>query len=666
MRAAAEIAAACGFADAVTLRHGRHEHRRVPRPRRRARARAAARRRRASRSGCPRSTSTRSARAADRSRASTRAARSSSGRESAGAVPGPACYGRGGTEPTVTDADLVLGRIPADRRVRRISGGSTSARRGRALERAGVDADGRRARRRRRDGASGARRHGRARRRPARARARRVRRRGAVARVRDRRRARHARGDRAAARGRVFGGRACSCAPRGREVVRSLRRRSRSPTRSRRGRGEARALRRRRRRRRDRGRLPLRRAEPRAHGARRRTTSRPSTNGATVTRARARRSRSSRCGPRAIAAAPLRRRRSARPSTARGCVGPAVVAEPDCTVWIPDGLARPSPRALGAVGRASARMSRAMDPATLQVLISRLTGVADEMGAVLRRAAYSPNIKERADCSCRAVHAPTARCSCRPSTSRCTSVRCPRRCAPRSTRAAPGSRPATRSIVNDPFAGGTHLNDVTFVAPVFADDGDAASAGPRTARTTPTSAAWRRDRCRPTRPRSTRKGLRIPPVRWTPEVEAIVRRRVAHARGAARRSRRAARREPARRRRGSASSRGARRVRRDRRLRRAPDARRAARAARRRRTSSRTCSTRPAVARRSRPARIAVRVTVARRRRSRSTSPAPTTQRPGSVNAVEAVTVSAVAFALRSVADPTISRRTAARCGRCA
>ena len=40
-----------------------------------------------------------------------------------------------------------------------------------------------------------------------------------------------------------------------------------------------------------------------------------------------------------------------------------------------------------------------LDPAALQILISRLTGVADEMGAVLRRAAFSPNIKERADCS---------------------------------------------------------------------------------------------------------------------------------------------------------------------------------------------------------------------------------------------------------------------------
>jgi N-methylhydantoinase A/oxoprolinase/acetone carboxylase beta subunit len=35
------------------------------------------------------------------------------GPRSAGAEPGPACYGRGGTEPTVTDANLALGRIPA-------------------------------------------------------------------------------------------------------------------------------------------------------------------------------------------------------------------------------------------------------------------------------------------------------------------------------------------------------------------------------------------------------------------------------------------------------------------------------------------------------------------------------------------------------------------------
>ena len=37
------------------------------------------------------------------------------GPASAGADPGPACYGRGGTEPTVTDANVVLGRLPPDR-----------------------------------------------------------------------------------------------------------------------------------------------------------------------------------------------------------------------------------------------------------------------------------------------------------------------------------------------------------------------------------------------------------------------------------------------------------------------------------------------------------------------------------------------------------------------
>ena len=37
------------------------------------------------------------------------------GPESAGATPGPICYGRGGTEPTITDANLILGRLGVDR-----------------------------------------------------------------------------------------------------------------------------------------------------------------------------------------------------------------------------------------------------------------------------------------------------------------------------------------------------------------------------------------------------------------------------------------------------------------------------------------------------------------------------------------------------------------------
>ena len=35
------------------------------------------------------------------------------GPRSAGSAPGPVCYGRGGTEPTITDANLVLGRLIA-------------------------------------------------------------------------------------------------------------------------------------------------------------------------------------------------------------------------------------------------------------------------------------------------------------------------------------------------------------------------------------------------------------------------------------------------------------------------------------------------------------------------------------------------------------------------
>ncbi|MDQ1448481.1 MAG: N-methylhydantoinase [Actinomycetota bacterium] len=63
------------------------------------------------------------------------------GPRSAGAVPGPACYGRGGTDPTVTDADLALGRIPVDSSfpdLGRLDGAAAR----RALARAGVSAEG--------------------------------------------------------------------------------------------------------------------------------------------------------------------------------------------------------------------------------------------------------------------------------------------------------------------------------------------------------------------------------------------------------------------------------------------------------------------------------------------------------------------------------------------
>ena len=69
----------------------------------------------ASRSNRRSSTSSRSAQAAVRSPGSIRKSGFTSARRAPARAPGPVCYGRGGTEPTVTDANLVLGRLNAER-----------------------------------------------------------------------------------------------------------------------------------------------------------------------------------------------------------------------------------------------------------------------------------------------------------------------------------------------------------------------------------------------------------------------------------------------------------------------------------------------------------------------------------------------------------------------
>ena len=161
-----------------------------------------------------------------------------------------------------------------------------------------------------------------------------------------------------------------------------------------------------------------------------------------------------------------------------------------------------------------------MDPASLQVWISRLAAVADEMGAVLRRAAYSPNIKERADCSC-AVFTPAGTLL-----AQAEHIPVHLGSMPAAVRAAidacgHGLEPGDQIVVNDPFAGGTHLNDITFVAPAHADDG--------------TLLGWAANRAHhadvggmapgslpPDATEIFQEGLRIPPVRWTREVEALV------------------------------------------------------------------------------------------------------------------------------------------------
>ncbi|MGH2760434.1 MAG: hydantoinase B/oxoprolinase family protein, partial [Actinomycetota bacterium] len=105
------------------------------------------------------------------------------------------------------------------------------------------------------------------------------------------------------------------------------------------------------------------------------------------------------------------------------------------------------------------------DPIALEVMRHALEGVADEMGAVLRRTAYSPNIKEREDCSA-AVFGPLGEL-----VAQAEHIPVHLGSMPASVAAALAAfgdlGHGDQVLLNDPFAGGTHLNDLTLVAPVF-------------------------------------------------------------------------------------------------------------------------------------------------------------------------------------------------------
>jgi len=108
-----------------------------------------------------------------------------------------------------------------------------------------------------------------------------------------------------------------------------------------------------------------------------------------------------------------------------------------------------------------------LDPIELSIFSSRIAAVCDEMGAVLRRAAFSPNIKDRLDYSCavfdpqgelcaQAAHIPVHLGSMA--------------YAMRDLVEGFDWVPGNMLILNDPFLGGTHLPDVTLIAPVFVAD----------------------------------------------------------------------------------------------------------------------------------------------------------------------------------------------------
>jgi N-methylhydantoinase B len=102
----------------------------------------------------------------------------------------------------------------------------------------------------------------------------------------------------------------------------------------------------------------------------------------------------------------------------------------------------------------------------LNIFASRLNAVCDEMGAVLQRAAFSPNIRDRLDFSCAVFDAYGELCA--------QAAHIPVHLgsmayAMRDVVAGFEWQPGDMVIVNDPFLGGTHLPDVTLIAPVFND-----------------------------------------------------------------------------------------------------------------------------------------------------------------------------------------------------
>jgi N-methylhydantoinase B len=121
----------------------------------------------------------------------------------------------------------------------------------------------------------------------------------------------------------------------------------------------------------------------------------------------------------------------------------------------------------------------ARDPVELEIFKNLFHSIAEEMGAALRRTAFSPNIKERRDYSCAVFdgageviamgdHMPVHLGS-----------------MPMSVRAAIAScemKPGDVVMLNDPFRGGTHLPDITLVAPVYLHRGETRSAGAQKSR----------------------------------------------------------------------------------------------------------------------------------------------------------------------------------------
>ncbi len=108
-----------------------------------------------------------------------------------------------------------------------------------------------------------------------------------------------------------------------------------------------------------------------------------------------------------------------------------------------------------------------IDPVRFEVIRNALLAITEEMGATLRRAAYSTNIKTRADFSCAFFDRDLrtiAQAFAQPS-----HLGSLAHIVPHAVReyGADRLRPGDGILINDPYLGGVHLNDITLITPVF-------------------------------------------------------------------------------------------------------------------------------------------------------------------------------------------------------
>ncbi|QPV64128.1 hydantoinase B/oxoprolinase family protein [Halosimplex litoreum] len=164
----------------------------------------------------------------------------------------------------------------------------------------------------------------------------------------------------------------------------------------------------------------------------------------------------------------------------------------------------------------------ALDPVELEILRNQLESVAEEMGQVLIRGAYSPNITERRDCStaifdaegrlvAQAEHIPV-HLGAMPE-----AVDAVLDCDP---------EPGDVFALNDPFEGGTHLPDVTLVSPIapetdaLVDERDDDILGYAVSRAHHADVGGMAPGSMPAGARDIhQEGLRIPPVRLVADGE---------------------------------------------------------------------------------------------------------------------------------------------------